>query len=105
MTARSILYRLLPLGYTKDEEGDLLYVLNRGRRAGLIPRAQIADGRTERYDPRVWDDADEFRTTMAASARSFTLDRLYGQVYIESYGSRPRAWSRCSRTSPTRCRS
>src|SRR5262245_53861256 len=79
MTTRSILYRLLPLGYTKKDEDHLTYVLNRGRRAGLIPPEWIADGRSERYTPHSYASADEFRKVWKNAAKRFRLDRLRGQ--------------------------
>ena len=83
MTQRSILYRLIERGWSKDDEERLEYVVNRGRRSGEIPWFAIADGRTERYNPVGYASADEFLALVRAEAEAFRLDRLSGQPYIE----------------------
>jgi len=84
LTTRAILYRLLPLGWSKaDEDHPLGYVLERARRAGLIPFEWIADGRSETFQPRFWRSADAFRAAVQSQAEQFRLDPLRGQPHIE----------------------
>ena len=84
LTARAILYRLLPLGWDKsDDDHPLGHVLERARRAQMIPFEWIADGRSEHYVPYAWSDPDEFRATWRQEAAHYRLDRLTGQSSIE----------------------
>jgi hypothetical protein len=83
MTSRAVLYRLIDLGWSKTNDGDLVYVLNRARRSGKIPFHWIADGRSETYDPSGWESADEFKRSFRLAAEHFRLDRLRGQPNIE----------------------
>jgi len=84
LTSRAILYRLLPLGWEKSHNDHPLgYVLERARRAGIIPFEWIADGRSESYRPFSWASPDEFRDSWRQDAQNYRLDRLRGQPNVE----------------------
>jgi hypothetical protein len=84
LTTRAILYRLLPLGWVKsDEDHPLGYVLERARRAGIIPFEWIADGRSQDHVPFSWSGPEEFRAAWRHHAAHYRLDRLRGQPAVE----------------------
>jgi len=84
LTTRAVLYRLLPLGWEKrDEDHPLGYVLERARRAGIIPFDRIADGRSDSYIPFSWASPSQFRDSWRGGAENYRLDRLSGQKNIE----------------------
>jgi hypothetical protein len=83
LTSRAILYRLLPLGWSKNDVETLGVVLTRGRRSGKIPFEWIADGRSENYFPTVWESAEAFTAQMRKEAEAFRLPPLRGQPNVE----------------------
>ena len=82
MTVRQVFYRLVGAhGYQKTEQAyeRLSEILNKARRAQIVPMAAIRDGGGTRVDPRFWRDAEEFLEGYRSAARKFRLDRQEGQ--------------------------
>jgi hypothetical protein len=80
LTSRAILYRLLPLGWSKDDAETLGVVLTRGRRSGRIPFDWIADGRSENHFPTVWESAAAFTAQMRKHAAAFRDENIERDV-------------------------
>lgn len=82
LTCRQVFYRLVGAhGYEKTERAydRLTEMLNRARRANLIPMADIRDGGGERVEPDTWRDADHFLAAARYQAETLRLDRSAGQ--------------------------
>jgi hypothetical protein len=82
LTLRQVYYRLVGVhGYPKD---DLAYsrlgeLLNKARRARLIPMSVIRDGGGTRINPNMWDDAEHYLRAIRLQAAKIQLDRTEGQ--------------------------
>ncbi len=97
LTIRQVFYRLVgSVGYPKDETAyvRLCELMNRARRAGMIPFAAIRDdGATFREAPG-WKSAAELLGSMRGAAEQFRLDRQAGQprrllLAVEAAGMLP----------------
>lgn len=97
MTARQVLYRLVGAhGYEKSERGyeRLCEVLNRARRAGLVPWTSIRDDGATVVEAPGWDDPAAFWTAVGTTARAYRRDLSQGQpvaleVWVEAAGMVP----------------
>lgn len=81
MTLRQAFYRLVSRGFPKDERaysrlGDML---NRARRAGLIPWHTIRDDGGQWTGGGGWESAAQWLRATRGSAERFRLDRQLGQ--------------------------
>jgi hypothetical protein len=82
LTLRQCFYRLVATrGYSKSETAyaRLGEVVNRARRAGLLPFAAIRDDGGARHEAPTWADPADFLGDVLADARRFRLDRQEGQ--------------------------
>ena len=82
LTIRQIFYRLIGrYGYAKTEKEykNLGEMLNRARRAQLLPMEAIRDDTSTSYSPRYWHDAADFWDDVRLDAERFRLDRQRGQ--------------------------
>jgi len=82
LSCRQVFYRLVGAhGYEKTEQAyaRLCDVLNRARRAGLIPFAAIRDDGTVLKMPDGWDGQDQLVQALINAATDFRLDRQDGQ--------------------------
>jgi hypothetical protein len=98
MTARQIFYRLVgAYAYPKDEAGygRLIEMLNRARRARMIPMESIRDDRAESMGGAGgYRDKDEFWSGVRSSARWYSRPLDEGQpraveVWVEAAGMMP----------------
>jgi hypothetical protein len=97
MANRQVWYRLVGTrGFPKTERdyARLCEVVNRARRAGLIPFASIRDDGPARYEPASWADPASFLADMMSDAQRFRMDRQQGQpvrlwVLCEAGGMAP----------------
>jgi hypothetical protein len=77
--------------YTYDRLGE---IMNRARRAGVIPFDAICDDGITLVEPVAWKDADELIDTFLVRAEQFRLDRQLGQptrliIAVEAAGMVP----------------
>jgi hypothetical protein len=82
LTIRQIFYRLIGKYFYPKTEKDyknLGEMLNRARRAKLIPMSAIRDDTSTNYYPRYWHDAADFWGDVRREAENFRLDRQKGQ--------------------------
>jgi len=99
ITSRQILYRLiaLDLGFKKDDIDWVERVVNRGRRANLIPWRAIEDGRSIRSSPFEVTRKAEFRDWLSdVIDTQVQIDRQRGQgqvveLWVEAQGMVPQA--------------
>jgi hypothetical protein len=97
LTIRQIFYRLVGAhNYEKTERAyaRLCEHLNRARRARIIDMEVIRDDGGTVLAPTTWRDADEFLTSVRATAAELMLDRTAGQktrlvVHCEAAGMAP----------------
>lgn len=101
LTIRQIFYRLVgaygyPKGTSKDRRPYLRLgeMLNRARRAELVPWSAIRDDGFEIKRPTAWDGVDEVLAAVRATINGFRLDRQMGQrrrllIAIEAQGMLP----------------
>ena len=84
LIARQVFYRLVGRnGYSKDEQAyeRLLYVLNRARRAGMIPFEALRDDGATELVPRGFSGTAEFLSAVTNTARRYRRDRQVAQPY------------------------
>ena len=84
LTIRQIFYRLIGrYAYEKTERAykNLGEMLNRARRAHLIPMDAIRDDTSTSLYPRDWSDAAAFWDSVRYNAERFRLDRQRGQSH------------------------
>ena len=89
LTIRQVFYRLVGAhGYNKTEQSysRLCEVMNRARRAGMIPFESIRDDGTIFRTPPAWDSAEDMVKAAIATAENFRLDRQRGQPYRLIFG-------------------
>lgn len=82
MTLRQIYYRLIGAhGYPKDDKAyeRLGEILNKARRARMIPMNVMRDGGGTRDDPDFWADAEHYLRSVRLQAETLRLDRSEGQ--------------------------
>lgn len=82
LTLRQIFYRLVGAhDYQKDEKAyeRLGELVNRARRARLVPMSSIRDDGGQRIAPPYWELSEAFLATVRATARTLRLDRTQGQ--------------------------
>ena len=82
MTLRQVWYRLVGArAFPKDEAAyaRLGEVVNRARRAGLLPFEAIRDDGGARHEAPTWADPADFLGDVLADAQRFRLDRQEGQ--------------------------
>jgi hypothetical protein len=82
MTLRQIYYRLIGAhGYPKDDKAyeRLGELLNKARRARMIPMDVMRDGGGTRDDPESWEDAEHYLRAVRRQAETLRLDRSTGQ--------------------------
>lgn len=99
LTARQIYYRLVgtyDLAKTEKAYANVLYVLNRGRRAGLIDFDAIRDDGTTMSAPRGFDGLPTFWDVVDSTAGAYRRERLAGQavaveLWVEAAGMVPQA--------------
>lgn len=93
LTGRQIFYRLVgAFGYEKsDDAANRVYnVLNRARRAGIVPFHTVRDGGGSKALPLVWDDADAFWTDVRDRFDHFSRNRQAGQpAFVELFCEAP----------------
>ena len=97
LTIRQIFYRLVGAhGYDKTERAykNLGEMLNRARRAGMVPWEVIRDDGITRNQPDVWDGPRQLIHSFVGAAQEFRLDRQSGQEHrlifaIEAAGMVP----------------
>lgn len=97
LTLRQIFYRLVATrDYAKDDRSykRLGEILNRARRARLIPFSVIRDDGVTVETPLAWDGVQDFCDTVAVSAKTFRLDRQRDQpvrlvIAVEAAGMVP----------------
>jgi hypothetical protein len=97
LTIRQIFYRLVgAYGYPKQETAydRLCEVLNRARRAELVPFSAIRDDSADIQVSMDWDDVAEFLRGWHWEVENFRLDRQQGQprrlvFMVEAAGMRP----------------
>ncbi|HET8899316.1 MAG TPA: hypothetical protein VFN09_11145 [Rhodanobacteraceae bacterium] len=97
LTLRQVFYRLVgKYGYPKTERDykALGEVLNRARRARLIPFDAIRDDGMTRLDRVGWADMDECRNAIRDTADNYRIDRQRGQerrtvLWCEASGMAP----------------
>lgn len=101
LTIRQIFYRLVgaygyPKGTSKDRRPYLRLgeMLNRARRAELVPWSAIRDDGFEIKRPTAWDGVDAVVAAVRATINDFRLDRQMGQrrrllIAIEAQGMLP----------------
>jgi hypothetical protein len=97
LSNRQVWYRLVgtrDFPKTERDYARLCEVVNRARRAGLIPFASIRDDGPARYQSASWADPASFLADMMDDARRFRLDRQDGQpvrlwVLCEASGMAP----------------
>lgn len=97
VTNRQVFYRLVAAyGFEKSEAAyeRLGNVLNRARRAGLVPWSAIRDDGFHRGRHTGWSSLGEFRETVAAWVEEYRVDRQAGQerrlaVWCEAGGMVP----------------
>jgi hypothetical protein len=83
LTIRQIFYRLVAsVAYEKTERAykNLAEMLNRARRAELVPFSAIRDDGFQVNEAPGWSGEDQFFTFLRHEAASFTLDRQEGQA-------------------------
>jgi hypothetical protein len=81
LAIRQIFYRLVGAhDYVKTEKAyhNLCELLNRARRAGVIPFDAIRDDGITLAEPLAWKDAAELIDTFLVHAERFRLDRQLG---------------------------
>ena len=99
LTNRQIFYRLVGAhGYDKTEKAynRLCELLNRARRAGLVPFENIRDDGTISRSPGGWHSTDNFWWSVRAWARNFELHKgldqpTYTELWVEASGMVPQA--------------
>lgn len=81
LSLRQVFYRLVTRGFPKDEGAysRLGEVVNRARRAGLLPFEDIRDDGGARYEAATWVDDIHFLEDVRSDAQRFRLDRQEGQ--------------------------
>lgn len=97
LTGRQVFYRLVAtMDYPKTENAykNLLEVLNRARRAGLVAFDDIRDDGVTVIEPDGFDDMSDFWRVVSAWATSYRRDRQAGQsvaceVWVEAAGMVP----------------
>lgn len=97
LTARQVFYGIVSrnaLDKTESGYKRLLSVLNRGRRAGMIPWHAIRDDGATYRQPFGYDDVASFWESVKIDARTYRRDRLAGQprrleVWCEAGGMMP----------------
>lgn len=93
LTGRQIFYRLVgAFGYEKsDDAANRVYnVLNRARRAGIVPFHTVRDGGGSKALPLVWDDADAFWTDVRDRFDHYSRNRQAGQpAFVELFCEAP----------------
>jgi hypothetical protein len=83
LTIRQIFYRLIGrylYPKTENDYKNLCELLNKARRARLIPMEAIRDDGFVSYYPRAWDSAEHFMASVRRDAEHFRLDRQKGQL-------------------------
>jgi len=101
LTCRQIGYRLLGYpGYAKTEAhfANVIEIVGRARRAGLIPWDAIRDDHIYRRGGDGFTGIDHFRESVKESAASYALDRQIGQpqhleIWVEAAGMVPQVAS------------
>ncbi|WP_419902074.1 hypothetical protein [Kiloniella sp.] len=103
LTLRQVFYMLVSnYDYAKTEKDykRLCEVMNRARRARMIPMDTIRDDGLTREVPHFWDNEQQLVNTFKSSANSFKLDRQEDQdqrllVWCEAGGMVPQLASAC----------
>jgi hypothetical protein len=103
LTIRQVFYRLVGAhGYPKNETGydRLGEVLNRARRARLIPMEAIRDDGGLTAGGTGWDSVNDFLCSVRSRAEHFRLNRTAGQktqlaVFCEAAGMVPQLKTVC----------
>ena len=86
VSLRQVFYALVSQGLEKDERAyaRLGEVINRARRAGLVPFDAIRDDGVAAREPHFYAGPDDFGDRMLEAAEHYRLDRQAGQdIYIE----------------------
>src|SRR5688572_4606243 len=97
LTIRQIFYRLVAMhGFEKTERGykQLCEILNRARRAQLVPFEHIRDDGFHRSERLGWPDIEAAKRAIVNTADRFRLDRQTGQprrlaLWCEASGMMP----------------
>jgi hypothetical protein len=95
LTNRQVLYRMMgKFGHEKSIEDKLYELMNRARRAEMIPMDAIREDRSVKEEAQSWDDADEYIRAVQRWSQNVRLDRQDGQkkrlvVHCEATGMVP----------------
>jgi hypothetical protein len=97
LTVRQVFYRLVGAhGYAKSEKDykRLGEILNRARRAGLVPFNSLRDDGFSRSRDLGWNDPDSLKAAIRSTVDSYRVDRQRGQderlvVWCEAQGMVP----------------